>query len=204
MGTLYLARHGETDWNVQGRAQGQTDIPLNETGRRQAERLAERLADTPFAAAYTSDSSRASETAEILVRDRSIPLQRTPELRETSFGRWEGLAYGEAAERDPADWARYMTGDLDFAPPGGESPREVMARIGVFVESLKSRHDGEDLLLVGHGHSLTATAVRLLRLPPEAFWRFQLGQVGLSVVVLDPDGATLALWNDTSHVTAAP
>ena len=201
MASIYLARHGETEWNRLGRAQGRTDIPLNDEGRRQATLLGSRLAGTPFAAAYASDSARASETAKIILQDRPVSLRITPELREVSLGRWEGLTFQEAEARDPHQWARYMTGDLDFAPPGGESARAVLARVGAFLESLKGRHDGEDLLVVGHGRSVTAMAVRLLQLPPEALWRFHIWHVGLSIVTIDPDGAALALWNDTSHVT---
>jgi broad specificity phosphatase PhoE len=201
MASIYLVRHGETEWNRLGRAQGRTDIPINDEGRRQAALLGQRLADTPFAAAYASDSVRASETATIILQGRPVPLHATPELREVSLGRWEGLTYQEAEARDPEDWARYMSGDVDFAPPGGESARDVLARVDAFLESLKGRHDGEDFLLVGHGRSLTATAVRLLQLPAEALWLFHMSHVSLSVVTIDPDGAALALWNDTSHVT---
>ena len=93
MASIYLVRHGETEWNRLGRAQGRTDIPINDEGRRQAALLGQRLADTPFAAAYASDSVRASETATIILQGRPVPLHATPELREVSLGRWEGLTY---------------------------------------------------------------------------------------------------------------
>jgi broad specificity phosphatase PhoE len=204
MGTLYLARHGETDSNALRRVQGLSDIPLNENGRLQAGRLAGRLAHTPFAAAYASDSSRATETAEIVVRGRSISLHRTAELREISYGQWEGLTFEEVENRDPVGFARYnsdgLSDDLEFAPPGGETVRALLARIDAFLESLRGHHDGEDLLLVAHGISLRAVLVCLLRLPPEAMPRFSLGNASLSAISLHPEGAVLEFWNDTSHL----
>jgi hypothetical protein len=101
--TIYLARHGETDWNAQARWQGHADTPLNERGRTQAQALAGRLAAVPFAAAYASDLRRARETAEIVVDGRDLPLRIDPRLREIDVGSWQGLTNDEIAGLERTD-----------------------------------------------------------------------------------------------------
>src|SRR5690242_8696605 len=98
MATLLLVRHGETDWNAEGRLQGQTDRPLNEYGRRQARELAERLAGDGVVAIYASDLSRAKETAEIVGGRLGLPVVVDPDLRERNWGTWEGLTPRERDE----------------------------------------------------------------------------------------------------------
>ena len=95
MTTLYLIRHGETPWNVEGRYQGQLDPPLNENGRRQAQTTAAQLALMGFEAIYSSDLARAQQTAKALVEKTSLPLQLDPRLREIDQGEWQGILIGE-------------------------------------------------------------------------------------------------------------
>ncbi len=91
MGRWFIVRHGETEWNVVGRIQGHSDIPLSRKGREQAHTVARRLAAAPLDVVYCSDLSRASETARIILGDRDIPLHATAELRERDYGVFEGL-----------------------------------------------------------------------------------------------------------------
>jgi broad specificity phosphatase PhoE len=200
MGRWYLVRHGQTEWNLTGRAQGRADIPLNDTGRLQAERLAARLTGTAFAAAYTSDRARAVETAVKVLQLQQAPLHKAPELREAAYGQWEGLVYREAEAQDPALFARYMAGDVAAVPPGGESIGDHLARVGAFTASLVERHPRDDLLLVAHAGSLRGVVIHLLGLPAGSFWRLRLDQASLSVVTVYPGGAALDLWNDTCHL----
>ena len=102
MAQILLARHGETDWNRNGRVQGHTDIPLNATGIAQAQALAERLAGEPLAAVFASDLERARVTAAAVAARHELPVSIDPDLREKNFGSWEGLTDGEIAERFPA------------------------------------------------------------------------------------------------------
>jgi hypothetical protein len=118
---LFLARHGETYWNVAGRWQGHADVPLNATGQAQALALAERLRGAGIAAVATSDLLRARGTAEIVAGALGVQVALVdPDLREQRFGRFEGLTPRECEERYPSDWARY-TADPRPGPPGGES-----------------------------------------------------------------------------------
>ena len=200
MGKLLIARHGETDWNSQGRIQGHSDIKLSEQGVQQARLLGERLLSFAVDAAYCSDLLRASETAEISLEGRDAPLHRTPLLREYHKGAFEGLTNQQIQERYPTQYPTYLTKDLDFAPEGGESTRGVSVRASGIITEIKNRHIDDTVLVVGHGGSLRAAMVSLLALPLEANWRFFFANCALTIVETYPDNAVLRLFNDSSHL----
>jgi broad specificity phosphatase PhoE len=142
MTTLYLARHGETDWNRELRIQGSSDIELNELGRRQAQHLAQELTDVELDAIYASDLSRARATAAAVAATHPLEVKLDPRLRERSFGSWEGLT------RE----------DVSAFPPGsrhdGESDDEVRERMLEAVQAIADVHPGEQVLVVSHGGAL--------------------------------------------------
>jgi probable phosphoglycerate mutase len=153
--TLFLARHGETDWNAAGRWQGQTDVPLNERGRAQAREIALRLRAEQVRSIATSDLLRARVTAEIVAAELGIAVGHVhADLRERRFGCFEGLSREEAAARFPEAWERYVT-DPGPAPPGGESREELLARLLPAVSDAAARLAGP-LLVVMHGGSMRA------------------------------------------------
>ena len=196
-------RHGETEWNRVGRAQGQSDPPLNQAGREQAEAVAVRLAPVAFEAAYSSDLRRAAETAAPVMRGRDMPIVYRRDLREKSFGEWEGMTYEELRLRYPAMLEELFDERPAFAPPGGESDLELFARASAAVARIAARHAGTDgnILVVSHGGTLRAMIVSMLGLPVESMWRLRLSNAGLSAVtVFDEGGATIDLLNDTSHL----
>jgi len=207
MGRWFLVRHGETDWNVEGRAQGQMHVPLNDKGLAQAEAIAERLRPMPFTAVYASDLRRVTQTAEPIMRGRDVPLVTLPALRERGFGKWEGLIFTEMEARDPERYAALVTGDDTAATPGGESERQLYERVESGVERLLEAHgsDDGDLLVIAHGGSLSAAIVRLLGLPSRSMERFLFDNCGLSAVTVYDDGsAALNLLNDTTHLGTLP
>lgn len=207
MGRWFLVRHGETDWNVEGRAQGQLHVPLNDKGLTQAEAIAERLRTMPFTAVYASDLRRVTQTAEPIMRGRDVPLVTLPALRERGFGEWEGLIFTEMKARDPERYATLFTGDDTAATPGGESERQLYERVAAGVERLLEAHrsDDGDLLVIAHGGSLSAAIVRLLGLPSRSMERFLFDNCGLSAVTVYDDGsAALNLLNDTTHLGTMP
>jgi broad specificity phosphatase PhoE len=136
--TLLLIRHGETDWNASGRLQGHTDRPLNDYGRRQAAELAERLEEADVAAIYSSDLSRARETAEIVGARLGLPVVVDTGLRERNWGTWEGLT---PTERDAVAFE-------------GETPEEHRERILAAVRRIAERHAGQRVVVVTHGGSM--------------------------------------------------
>jgi broad specificity phosphatase PhoE len=150
--TLLLVRHAETDWNADGRLQGQTDRPLSDFGRRQAQRLAGELEREEIEAIYSSDLSRARETAEILGERLGLPVALDPELREKDWGTWEGLT---AVERDR----------VEFVGESTEAHQERMLRA---LRWISDRHPGSGcVLVVTHGGSMrrVQTAALGLALP---------------------------------------
>jgi broad specificity phosphatase PhoE len=200
MGRVYIVRHGETEWNAQGRIQGHTDIYLSEKGREQVRAVARRLAEVPFDAAYSSDLSRTRETAQIVLGERNIPLHSTPQLREYNKGVFEGLTVHEYSLRYPELYQASLVNDPDFAPDGGETIRQTTARMAQFVAQLRERHLDDTILIVGHGGSLRSLIVSLLAFPLEANWKFVMRNCALSIIYTYPNNAVLHLYNDTSHL----
>jgi broad specificity phosphatase PhoE len=145
MTTLLLARHGETDWNREGRWQGWADPPLNDTGRAQARELAEQLRSTPFDAVYSSDLARARETAEIVAAPHGVPVVADAGLREIDVGSWSGLTRAELEERFP-----------DGERPDGETRDQHSARVHAAVERIARANLGRRVLVVTHGGTMRA------------------------------------------------
>jgi probable phosphoglycerate mutase len=143
--TILLARHGETDWNRDGRWQGWADPPLNEAGREQARVLADQLRRTPFDAVYSSDLRRAHETADIVAAPHEVPVIIEPGLREIDVGSWSGLTRTEIEERFPAG-----------SRPDGETREQHLARVLATVERIAREHAGARLLIVSHGGTMRA------------------------------------------------
>ena len=200
MGQVYIVRHGETEWNAQGRIQGHSDIPLSDNGRAQAQSVARRLSGIPFSVAYASDLSRTHETAQIILGDTGTALHTTPQLREYSKGVFEGLTVDEYARQYPDQYQASLQNDLDFAPTGGETIRETSIRMARFVDETLQNHQDETTLVVGHGGSLRSLIVALLALPLEANWKFVMDNCALSLVHTYPNNAVLHLYNDTAHL----
>ena len=202
MGNWYLVRHGETDWNKAGQIQGHVDVPLNARGRRQVSLLAERLKDVDFAAVYSSDLARTFESAQGVAAGRGITIATDPDLREFSYGEWEGLTMEEIEARNPGALAeRIEVGNLAFAAPGGENTAQVLARVRRFCVRVAKRHDPlDDLLVVAHGGSIRALVVCLLDLADADFWRFRVDCTGLAVISDHPGCRILERWNDNSHL----
>lgn len=197
-GRWYLVRHGETAWNREGRIHGHTGVGLSDRGRRQIRVLAQRLARCSFSAVYVSDLSRAIESARIIVGDGDAPIETDPDLREFSYGDWEGLTPEEAVARDPEVYARQMALDTDaFAAPGGEDTRQLLDRVRRFYERAAALHQpSEDVLIVAHGGSIRALLVCLLGLPDDRLWWYRVDCGSLSVVSNHPGGRVLELWNE--------
>jgi broad specificity phosphatase PhoE len=149
--TLLLVRHGETDWNRDGRWQGHSDTHLNDAGREQARQVAADLGHVDVI--YASDLTRARETAEIIAADLGLDVRTDARLRERSFGAWEGLSMPEIEEQFGDALARWRLGD----GPGADDaePFEAFAeRVREFVEEVLARHPDEAVLVVSHGGSI--------------------------------------------------
>ena len=154
-----LWRHGQTTWNTEHRFQGQTDIPLDATGEEQAEQAARRLATLRPDALFSSDLTRAQQTAAPLARLAGLPVILDKDLRERFGGDWEGLADAEIRERYPAERATWN-------PPNGEPTSVVADRmVGALTRIADTLADGQLAVVVGHGAALRLGMERVLGLP---------------------------------------
>ncbi len=195
-----LVRHGETEWNATSRMQGHTPTGLSETGVRQAQLLAERLKDTELAAIHCSDLPRARDTAEMIAAGRGIEVHPTSDLRERSYGQWEGMTREEIRARDPEEYAHWRQGTEEFAPPDGESLIDVLARQAGLTEMLRATYPGDETIaLVGHGGAFLTLAVSMLGVPMSLRSRFSLDNASITILRVSPDRAVLERWNDISH-----
>ena len=152
MTTLLLVRHGETDWNRDGRWQGHADTPLNERGREQARSLAAQLeGGESIAAVYASDLARARETAEIVAAPLGLEVEIDPRLREIDFGSWEGLTTPEIEQRFPEEVARWRSNDGSQAFAGGETYAEMGERVVRALSDIAAAHPSQTVLVILHG-----------------------------------------------------
>jgi len=197
---IIAIRHGETTWNVDTRIQGQLNIPLNDTGRRQAGRMALALSDEPITAIYASDLARAWETAHYL--GRALGVDVTPEhgLRERGFGEFEGKTYAEIEALLPEQSLRWRKRDPQFAPPGGESLLALRNRVVAAAERLAARHPGELIALVSHGGVMDVLYRAATRLDIQAPRTWALGNAAINRLLWSPEGFTLVGWADTQHL----
>lgn len=157
---IYLIRHGETDWNRDKRFQGQTDIPLNQTGREQASSLVSLMNQLKIEAAFSSDLSRAYETAQIALSDSRLTIIKDYRLRETNIGCAEGLTYEEIVEQFGEDaltkWRSYEEHNMDYKYENGESKRQMMIRIRDTVLETSQASNKNNIAIFCHGMVMRA------------------------------------------------
>lgn len=181
---IFLARHGETEWSLNGRHTGSTDLLLTARGEEQAATLVDRLAKVHFDAVYSSPLQRARRTAEIAGFPNPL---LTPLLREVDYGEYEGMTT-QAIHKSQPDWELYKNGC-----PGGETPAQILARALDFI-ALAAAVDGR-VLAFSHGHFLRAVAIAWMDLSIGAAAALYLDVATLSILRQDELGRVLAVWN---------
>ncbi len=197
---ILAIRHGETAWNLDTRIQGQLDIPLNDTGRWQAHRLALAVTEEGIAAVYASDLLRAFETAQAVASGSGRPVVTDIGLRERGFGIFEGFTFNEIAARWPEQSERWRKRDPDFAPEGGESLRDFYARSVATATRLAAAHPGETIALVAHGGVMDCLYRAASRIDLQAPRSWQLGNASINRLLYADAGLTLVGWSDTYHL----
>lgn len=200
MTRLILVRHGVTVWNHDLRYQGQTDVALAEEGYRQARLLTARLEKEKIDAIYASDLSRALETAKIVAAARSLPVQAMPELREISFGAWEGLTHQEIEERYPDLMQVWASTPSRCCIPGGESFAQVRERAYGAVLKLVARHDNESILVVSHGAANRMIISGILGLEIDRSWQIRQDNTAVNIIDFYDGVGIVRLLNDIRHL----
>ncbi|HEX3380343.1 MAG TPA: histidine phosphatase family protein [Paraburkholderia sp.] len=204
---ILFIRHGETDWNRIKRIQGHIDIPLATTGIAQARRLAQRLADEAkqgarLDAIYSSDLQRAQLTAQPIGDALGQPLQLRENLRERSYGAFQGHDSDEIALRFPDEYAQWQTRDPGFAPPEGESQRVFYHRIVHAIEPLVAAHPGGRIACVTHGGVLDCVRRFATSMPLDAPRNYPLLNTSVNVLDYENGRATIVSWADVAHLDA--
>ncbi len=199
---LFLVRHGITDWNYEGRYQGQVDVPLNAEGRRQVALLRDRLRDEQFTACFSSALGRARESAEIILAGRPCHVRQMADLNELNYGEWEGLTTAEIKARFPEAWNTFVVDPVHSAPPGGESRLHLARRVDrAFAEIQREFVDGDARALVAaHGGTIRGAVASYLGIAADHLWKLRQDNAALTIVDVYPSGGELALFNDTAHL----
>lgn len=198
---ILFVRHGLTEWNHLARFQGKSDIPLSETGRQQAQRLAVRLSSWGAQAIFSSPLARASETASILGQKTVPPLDPVllEDLSEVDFGQWEGRSVKEILLRERELFERWRSDPSLYVPPDGESFDSLIQRAesacGVLFAQAFER-----MVVVCHGGILRVLLSYLLSIPPSAIWKMRIENCSLTGIDLLEKSPSLAFLNDALHL----
>jgi probable phosphoglycerate mutase len=206
MTTFYIIRHGQTDWNLQGRWQGKADIPLNEAGRAQARSLAGHLDRRRicFDAIYSSDLLRAWETATLIADRLNVEPTPLPALREIDVGAWSGLTRDEVVARFHDLWERLHSGEDVPRGGNGETFGQLYDRVVGAVERLIREQPGQTIALVTHGGPARALLLHAARDKVGVLPRpLHISNTSLSVVARTANDWRILAVNDTSHLDSA-
>ena len=200
--TVIVIRHGETEWNRERRMQGTTDTRLSDLGRLQASALGRRLKERGFTGLYSSDLSRARDTAQAIAQHTGRHLVIDPRLQERRFGIFEGLLAAEIRTRYPDEHARFASRDPDYEVPGGESASAFTARCLGCLAEIAMRHPGEEVVVVSHGLVLDAlyrVAHGLAHGEPRPV---PLINASMNHFGYGASAWRMMLWGDVSHLAA--
>lgn len=200
---LCLVRHGETEWNTQRRIQGQIDIGLNDTGRRQAEAAGRHLARRGgIAAVYSSDLKRAWDTAGRIASALCLEPRPVPALRERRYGIFEGLTYDEMKVRHPEGYAAFKERDPDYDFETGESLAAMYERVTAALRDIAAAHAGRDVVVVLHGGVLDIANRFVRGLPLDVPRDFLIPNAGLNWLACEDGAWRIETWAETGHLAA--
>lgn len=195
--TLHLIRHAESRFNAEGRIQGQTDIPLSDHGRKQAQALGVRLKGQHFDRVYTSDLKRATQTAQLALPEATLIADGR--LREIHLGRFQGRCWAELSPDERAALSVYYAGPFDQRVAGGESYDDLERRTVAWCAELPS--EGR-IVAFSHGGAIRSLLHAVVGRPPvgEYAWGFHLQNTSITTLLISENTTTIALLGDVSHL----
>ncbi len=201
---LFLARHGETEWNVEHRMQGWKESELSNEGIEQARLLSERLKDIAFDAIYSSSLRRAIHTAEILRRERALAIVPLDELREIALGPWEGMTFDDVKAKFPKEYETFYSKPQDFRLSGCETFHEVRSRVANALDRIfNEQNSSKNVLVIAHSVAVKMAMAVIERRGVETTWTAPyIPHTGLCIVEIAKDGKEnrVLLHGDTSHL----
>ena len=201
---ILLVRHGETNWNREGRVQGyHADSPLTETGLEQARALARRMSTEALDALYSSDLGRTRQTVAPIMQSTSLPVYFDSELRERNYGTFEGKTFLEVERDFPEAYAHFRTRDPHFAAAGGESTVQFHDRVIRAFERIASQAAGSRIAVVAHGGVLGVMYRRAMNIPIEAPRNYTVANASISRFGYERGAWRILEWGDVSHLPPA-
>lgn len=202
MTSIYLVRHGQTAWNKEEIFRGRTDIPLDETGLKQAELAGQYFKDIKIHGVYSSPLARAWQTAEWIARHHHLSVQPLEGLIDMSFGNWEGRAHQEIKEMDPDTYRQWREEPHLARLPGGETLDEVRKRAMASLEEIIAKHPEETLVLVSHRVVNKVLLCGILGIENSHFWQIMQDTTAINLIQYHRGRYILSLMNETCHLKA--
>ena len=199
---LIVVRHGETFYNAQRRLTGQSDVPLNSLGERQALVLGDCLAMEHLDAIVTSDLERTRVTARTIASSHGLLVQEDSDLRELAFGEWEGYTYDEVLARDANLASLWRVDPSKFAPPGGETVAQLRDRCARALQRWQTRYPEANVLWVTHGGLIGVLLCHVLGIDLKRRWQFSHDNASISELRLRGDRLIIVRLNETAHIRA--
>ena len=198
--TIYIVRHGQTEWNILGKTQGHGNSDLTAKGVEQAELLANSMVKYPVDYIYSSDLGRAYQTAEIIGNKLNIEVQKTEALREMNFGTWEGRLIKDIIEEDPALYRQWRNEPHLARIPQAETLDQIKERTDAFIKEINEKYDGKHIVLVTHSLCARIMLLSFLNSSVENIYRLNQGNTALNIVELRDYGPVVMKMNDTTHI----
>ena len=197
-----FVRHGETEWNVTGRYQGQTDVPLSEKGRAQAEALGKRFADIHVDEVYSSPLKRAYDTARAIAEPKGLPIHKVDGIKELNFGEWDGLTKEQLTEQFGEAFVKYRIEPFHYPMAGEGTLNRAKLRVGAALEDIKEefRHTDKTIVVVAHGGILKLAIFYLLDISSRLYRCIELDNTSLTIIDVEEDRCILRILNDAHHL----
>ena len=198
--TIYIVRHGQTEWNLLGKTQGHGNSDLTPKGIEQAELLADSMTKYPIDYIYSSDLGRAYQTAEIIGNKLNIDVEKTESLREMNFGNWEGRIIKDIIEEDPELYKMWRNEPHLAKIPQGETLSQIKERTDAFIKEINEKYDGKHIVLVTHSLCARIMLLSFLDSYVKNIYRINQANTALNIIELRDYGPVVMKMNDTTHI----
>ncbi|WZL74941.1 histidine phosphatase family protein [Clostridiaceae bacterium 35-E11] len=200
MTKLFLIRHGETQWNLESRAQGSQNIQLSEKGIQQAKLLADRIKDYKIDCIYTSNLDRASQTAKLLGNNLNVDVITMNELREMSFGKWEGLTNAQIQENYKENYVVWRSKPHEATIPDGENLIDVQKRALEAIGKILDSNKNKNIVIVSHGVTIKSIILGIMDMDLSNFYKIRQDNTCINIIEYKEYGPVMVTLNDTAHL----
>ncbi|MCK8817384.1 alpha-ribazole phosphatase [Natroniella sulfidigena] len=199
---VILVRHGETEWNRDFKFQGSKDIELSAEGKEQGAKLAARFASEKIDKVYSSNLTRAYQTASLVAEKHDLEVIQVDGLQEINFGKWEGMTYQEINKEFDFTVDEWMKDPANKKPPAGESLKQLEKRTVKALEKVLEEEEGNKIVIVSHGGVIRTLLCNLLEMPLSKSWRLKQSNTAVNILKFyeGEESVILELFNSTVHL----